>query len=169
VKASGKASSEKGEAVMTTHLISKIRAAVVVASLALPLGSTALFAQYQTMRVPAVIPFAFEVGSTHFAPGTYSLSDPHGMFLSLRGPSGTAFAMNQREASLSPATGSKVVFHKYGNQYFLREVWLKGETDHLLCPESKAERRVRKSQQEADRAAVVAPSNVEIALLQNPR
>jgi hypothetical protein len=169
VKAAGKASSEKGEAVMTTHLISKIRAAVVVASLALPLGSTAVYAQHQIERVRVDIPFAFEVGSTHFAPGTYFLSDSQEHFLSVRGASGSALAMNRREASLSPATEGKVVFYTYGNQYFLREVWVKGETDYLRCPESKAERRVRKSQQEANHAAVVTPGNVEIALLQNPR
>lgn len=154
---------------MTTHLISKIRAAVVVASLALPLGSTALYAQHQIERVQVDIPFAFEVGLTHFAPGTYFLSDSQENFLSVRGPSGTALAMNRREGSLSPATKGKVVFYAYGNQYFLREVWLKGQTDHLVCPESKAERRIRKSQQEANHAAVVTPSNVEIALLQNPK
>ena len=154
---------------MTTHLISKIRAAVVVASLALPLGSTALFAQYQTMRVPVVIPFAFEVGSTHFAPGTYFLSDPQQYILSVRGPSGTALAVNWPEASLSPVTEGKVIFYRYGDRYFLREVWVKGQTDHLRFPESKAERRVRKAQQEANHAALVTPGNVEIALLQNPR
>lgn len=154
---------------MTTLLMSKIRAALVVASLALPLGSKALYAQYQIERIPVDIPFAFEVGSTHFAPGTYFLSDSQEHFLSVRGPSGSALAMNRRESSLSPATEGKVVFHRYGNQYFLREVWLKGEADYLRCPESKAERRVRKSQQEANHAAVVDPGNVEIALLQNPR
>ncbi|MGA2373332.1 MAG: hypothetical protein ABSG11_21960 [Candidatus Korobacteraceae bacterium] len=152
---------------MTTLLMSKIRAAVVVASLAVPSGSTVLYAQYQRIQVD--IPFAFEVGSAHFAPGTYFLNDSQQYFLTVRGPSGTALAMDRREASLSPATKGKVVFHRYGNRYFLREVWVKGETDHLRCPESKAERRVRKIQQEANHAAIVTPSNVEIALLQNPR
>lgn len=154
---------------MTTLLMSKIRAAVVVAALAVPSGSTALYAQYQNERIQVNIPFAFEVGSAHFAPGTYFLSEPEEYFLSVRGPSGTALVMNRREASLSPATEGKVVFYRYGDQYFLREVSVKGETDHLLCPESKAERRFRKLQQEANHAAIVTPSNVEIALLQNPR
>jgi hypothetical protein len=154
---------------MTTLFMSKIRAAVVVASLAVPYGSTALIAQDQSLRIPVNIPFAFEVGSTHFAPGTYSLSHLQQPFLSVRGPSGTALVMNMREAGPSPATEGKVVFHKYGNRYFLRELWVKGEIVHLCFVESKAEQRVRKIQKEANRAAIVAPSNVEIALLQNPR
>ena len=88
---------------MTTLLMSKIRAAVVVAALAVPSGSTALYAQYQNERIQVNIPFAFEVGSAHFAPGTYFLSEPEEYFLSVRGPSGTALVMNRREASLSPA------------------------------------------------------------------
>jgi hypothetical protein len=77
--------------------------------------------------------------------------------------------MNWREASLSPATESKVVFYRYGDRYFLREVWTKGSADHLLCPESKAEHRVRKIQQAANHAPIATPTNVEIALLENPR
>ena len=154
---------------MTTLLMSKIRAALVVASLAIPFGSAVLYAQHPIERIPVNIHFAFEVGSAHFAPGTYFLNDSQQYFLTVRGPSGTALAMDRREASLSPATKGKVVFHQYGNRYFLREVWVKGETDHLRCPESKAERRVRKLQQEANHAAIVTPSDVEIALLQNPR
>ena len=154
---------------MTTLSMLKIRAAVVVASLAVAYGSTALIAQDQSMRIQVNIPFAFEVGSTHFAPGTYSLSDPQEFFISVRGPSGAALAMSWRETNVSPATEGKVVFHRYGDRYFLRELWVEGQTDHLRCPESKAERQVRKLQQETNLAAVATPGNVEIALLQKPR
>jgi hypothetical protein len=154
---------------MTTLLISKIRAAVVVASLAVSSGSAVLYAQHQIKRIQVDIPFAFDFGSTHLAPGTYFLSDPQEHILSVRGASGIALAMNWREASLSPVTEGKVVFSMVGGRYFLREVWVKGQTDHLRFPESKAELRVRKSQQEANHAAIVTPSTVEIALLQNPR
>jgi hypothetical protein len=154
---------------MTTLSMSKIRAAIVVAALAMAFGYTALHAQDQTMRSQVKVPFAFEVGSTHFAPGTYVLSEPREHLLSVHGPSGTALAMNQRETTLSPATESKIVFYRYGDRYFLREVWVKGETDHLRCPESKAEYRVRKIEQAANHASIATPTNVEIALLENPR
>ncbi len=154
---------------MTTLLMSKIRAALAVASLAVSSGSAVLFAQHQIKRIQVDIPFAFDFGSTHLAPGTYFLSDPQEHILSVQGPSGTALAMDWREATPSPATEGKVVFRAYGGRYFLREVWVRGQTDHLRFPESKAELRIRKSQQEANHAAIVIPSSVEIALLQNPR
>jgi hypothetical protein len=121
------------------------------------------------LRSQVTVPFAFEVGSVHFAPGTYFLNDPREHLLSVRGPSGTALAMNRRETSLSPATESKVVFRRYGDRYFLRELWVKGQTDHLSCYESKAEQRVRKIQQAANHASIALPADVEIAFLENPR
>jgi hypothetical protein len=159
---------------MTTLLMSKIRAALAVASLALaslavPFGSAALYAQHQVKRIRVDVPFAFDFGSAHFAPGTYFLSNPQEHILSVRGSSGTALAMDWREATPSPVAEGKVVFYAYGDRYFLREVWVKGDTDHLRFLESKAERRIKKSQQEANHAAIVTPRNVEIALLQNPR
>ena len=154
---------------MTTLSMSKISAALVLAALALASQSPALHAQDQTLRSQVTVPFAFEVGSIHFAPGTYFLNDPREHLLSLRGHSGTALAMDRRETSLSPATKSKVVFYRYGDRYFLREVWVKGETDHLRCYESKAEERVRKIQQAANHASSGTPSNTEVVLLENPR
>jgi hypothetical protein len=154
---------------MTTPSMSKIRAALVVAAVALASQSPVLHAQDQTLRSQVNVPFAFEVGSVRFAPGAYTLASPREHVLSIQGPSGTALAMNQRETSLSPATESKVVFYRYGDRYFLREVWVKGETDHLRCSESKAEHRVRNIQRAANHASIAAPTNVEIALLENPR
>ena len=154
---------------MTTPSMSKIRAALVVAAVALASQSPVLHAQDQTLRSQVNVPFAFEVGSVHFAPGTYTLSSPREFVLSVQGTHGKALAMNQREKSLSPATNGKVVFYKYGDRYLLREVWAKGSTDHLCCPESKAEYRVRKIEQAANHASIATPTNVEIALLENPR
>jgi hypothetical protein len=151
---------------MTTPSISKIRAALVVA-LAVTLGSTALQAQYQTMRKQVYVPFAFEVGLAHFAPGTYVLSDPQEHILSVRGSSGKVFAMDSLEITSSRATESKIVFHKYGDRYFLHEVWTKGKTDHLRCPESKAERQARVQQAATDSSSPTS-IDVELAILDNP-
>jgi hypothetical protein len=154
---------------MTTLSMSKIRAALVVAFLAVASGATALHAQDQTIRSQVKVPFAFEVGSVHFAPGTYLLSVPREHLLSVQGSSGTALAMDRRESSLSPATESKVVFYRYGDRFFLREVWMKGNTDHLRCPESKAEHTYREVEQAANRASIATPTSVELALLENSR
>ncbi len=152
---------------MTTLTMSKFRAAIIFAILAS--GSAVLQAHGQTKRVRVDVPFAFEVGSNHFAPGIYFLTDAREHVLSVSGPSSDALVLDRQETSGSPSTNSKVVFYRYGDRYFLREVWTKGNTDHLRCFESKAERQAKESQQAADRASVAAPSNVEVALLEDPK
>jgi len=151
---------------MTTLSMSKIRAAVTVAALALASQSPALHAQDQTLRSQVTVPFAFEVGSAHFAPGTYTLASPWEHVLLVQGKQGKALVMNDREKDLSPARKGKVVFDRYGDRYFLREVWTQGSIDHLCCPESKAEHRAREAQQAGNRASMATPTNVEIASLE---
>lgn len=52
----------------------------------------------------------------------------------------------------------KVVFHRYGNRYFLSEVWIGGESTGRVCVQSRAEKRLQIAQN-----APVA-TNTELAL-----
>lgn len=153
---------------MITLSMSKIRAAVVVAAFAVASGPLALYAQTPTTLGVVKIPFAFEVGSAHFAPGTYTLTRQSENLLMIRGASGAALALDRHDADLSRATQGKVVFQRYGDQRFLREVWIEGNTDHLSFTESKAERQAERSLRTFNVGSIPAPS-VEIALLENPR
>lgn len=154
---------------MTTLSMSKIRTAIVVATVAIVSVSQALHAQGPTELGKVTVPFAFQAGTTHFAPGVYTISYGMNSFLSIRGVSNSGLTMVMRDGSDEQSTVSQLVFRRFGNRYFLREVWTQGNSGYLRCPESKAEYRVRKALREANRAAVVTPSNVEIALLQNPK
>jgi hypothetical protein len=154
---------------MSTLSMMKIRASVFVSTLILALASTALPAQMPAPRTKVNVPFAFQVGSTHFAAGTYILSSPQDHVLYVQGGKRSALVISSHEWSGTPARSSKVIFHRYGNQYFLSEVWMTGETDHLACPQSKAEREAKRSQRDNERASVPDHTNVEIALLDIPR
>ena len=154
---------------MRTHSILNIRTAVIASALAVALVSPALHAQGPSARSQVDVPFAFQVGSTHFAAGTYVLSDPQEHILDVQGPTRSALAMTWHGTSLTPSPTSKVIFDRYGNQYFLREVWIKGKVDHLLCAESKAEQEARRPQEASDRASLATDTHVEVALLQSPR
>jgi hypothetical protein len=154
---------------MRTHSILNIRTAVIASALAVALISPALHAQDPSERSKVNVPFAFQSGSTHFAPGTYILSDPQEHVLAVQGATRSGLTMTWHKTDRSPATVSKVVFHRYGNQYFLREVWIQGKVDHLLCTESKAEQEARRPQEASDRASLATDTHVEVALLQSPR
>jgi hypothetical protein len=45
---------------------------------------------------------------------------------------------------LTPKNESTVVFHKYGDQYFLEQIWLEGEREGTEVPESRSERTIRR-------------------------
>jgi hypothetical protein len=67
-------------------------------------------------------------------------------------------AMTQVANDGLPATKGKAVFTHYGDQYFLRTVWVEGNASHLLCGTSKVER-------ESQIASVKKTAAVEVALL----
>jgi len=154
---------------MSTLSMLKIRASVLVSTLALALICSTSPAQMPDPGTQVNVPFAFQVGSTHFAPGTYILSNVQDHVLYVQGRKHSALAMSWHESSEKPARISEAVFHQYGNQYFLSEVWTKGSTNYLSCPPSKAEKEAKRSQRNDERASAPDHTNVEIALLQRSR
>jgi len=154
---------------MTTLSIGKVRTAVVVAAFAIASVSQALHAQGPTKLGTATVPFAFQAGTAHFVPGAYSISTRPDDLLLIRGASKSAVAMAMRNVGRERSTVSQLVFRRYGNRYFLREVWTEGSIDHLSCLESKAERQAERSQLAANDASIAAHTNIEVALLENPR
>ncbi|MGA7158882.1 MAG: hypothetical protein WBY53_18700 [Acidobacteriaceae bacterium] len=147
----------------------KNRAAVIVAALAISLASSALHAQNIPERTQVTVPFGFEVGSAHLGPGRYVLSNQGENIIIIQDRKHSALTMSSHETSPDPASSSKVIFHRYGNHYFLREIWRKGEKDHVRCFESKAEQRVRREMRGDYRASVSTHTDVEVALLDLPR
>jgi hypothetical protein len=108
----------------------------------------------QDERVIARVPFAFAVGDANLPSNTYRLSrvNDHREMVLLRGDRTGAF-VRTTEVSL-PRDGStpSLVFHRYGDQYFLREIRWDG-TSRLDLPLTKAERAA--AERRADGAAQV--------------
>jgi hypothetical protein len=124
----------KGEAVMTNLSILKL--SFFAAVLALASTPSTLHAQAQIK-----VPFAFEVGSAHFAPGVYTLSMLNGSTLHVRGIKYGAYASIQSGDNSQTITGGKVVFHRIGAQYFLSEVWSSETKEPRIVYPSKAEKQ----------------------------
>jgi hypothetical protein len=104
----------------------------------------------QDVRLVAHVPFAFAVGEANLPSDTYHLSrlNGHRELLLLRGDR-TGAVVRTDEVRL-PRTDSEpsLMFHRYGNRYFLREIrW--EDTARLDLPETKAERQAAKGR--ADR------------------
>jgi hypothetical protein len=138
------------------------RRTIAVAALAAACLSPSLHAQNEVVVARVDIPFAFDYGTRHCAPGIYTLSmqAPHVMVV--HGGSISAMAMTQEEIALRPQAKSEVVFLKHNDHYILAEVRVAGHQNYLHTVRSKAEKR-------SDIAANHAiDTRVEVAMLDQP-
>jgi hypothetical protein len=87
------------------------------------------------------VPFAFAVDSSMLPRDSYQVSRLPGhmdAFL-IRGQHKGVVVLSQPEGPSDRDSSPRLVFHRYGNQYFLREVRLAGN-DGFQLPTSAAER-----------------------------
>jgi hypothetical protein len=146
---------------MNTPSTWKFRATLLAASFLAV--APALHAQRQQMQVKVNVPFAFESGSQHYAAGVYTIGGQGEHMMSIQGVSTSGFVITRLAEDPQPAQKGKVIFHRYGNRYFLGEMWVAGKSGHLACIESKAESQLQIS------GNGTAPTGVELAVLETPR
>jgi hypothetical protein len=112
------------------------------------------------------VPFGFELGDRHFAPGAYTISTPAWGVVELRGGSNVGMILTHDGQKSKPTETAKVVFDRYGDHYFLRQVWFNPqENTYMECPESKGEKQAKESELASNSKK---PSNVELAMLRIP-
>jgi hypothetical protein len=96
----------------------------------------------------AQVPFDFHIGDKMVPSGDYTVAaaNDDGSALRIRSASGRECATtlaNAKQAKVNAKSSPRLVFHKYGEQYFLAAVWGDGETGREI-PESGRERALRK-------------------------
>jgi hypothetical protein len=118
-----------------------MRLAVAVAALCGALQLKASFADGGA--VMANVPFAFTVGNESMPAGRYTISAASGVVW-MRDVSQHA-AVNILTIPMTPkkerATGA-LLFYKYGDRYFLREMWAPGYSAGAQVPKGKIEREL---------------------------
>jgi hypothetical protein len=110
------------------------------------LAITSAHAQ-STVKMRVNIPFDFTAGTAQLKAGEYTIQRSSGKILALRAVNETKdvfvlvhYTVRRTERDLS----GKLVFHRYGNDYFLVETWNSGEPSGNGLAESSAEHRVAK-------------------------
>lgn len=105
----------------------------------------------EDVHLIARVPFAFTVGEANLPSDTYHLSrmNGHRELLVLRGDQTGALVRINEEILPRANRPTSLVFHRYGSQYFLREIQWE-DTARLDLPESKGERKTAESR--VDRA-----------------
>ena len=106
----------------------------------LGLAVTGVHAQAPS-KVEVEIPFAFSAGKTMLQPGVYNIKRLSGNFLMLRrvdGKSSVILNAPLTLTSIDTKAGERLVFNKYGEQYFLSQIWLTVDTGRELSVRKKA-------------------------------
>ena len=106
----------------------------------------------------ANVPFAFSVEQNSMAAGEYSITITDRV-MTLRNDStnATVAVIAQHEESAKPQS-TRLVFHKYGDSYFLAEVWSatgQAGASGIELPASKAEQETRAAYKDAGGATEV--------------
>jgi hypothetical protein len=106
----------------------KTRALVMAGMIAMAVVASTRVAQAQeAMRVN--IPFDFVAGNTNLPAGEYlveTLGTTHTLLLIDRKESASAFINTNAAVSAEPQSESKMIFNRYGDRYFLSQVWAAG-------------------------------------------
>jgi hypothetical protein len=98
-----------------------------------------------SVKIRANIPFDFTAGTAKLKAGKYTIQRSSGKILALRAVNETkdVFVLVQYTVQRTDSDrNGKLVFHRYGNDYFLTETWTSGEPIGNGLNESAAERRV---------------------------
>lgn len=133
----------------------------------LAMVSAVASANGQTQNLKADIPFEFVVGDQSLPAGSYTvraIADASDA-LRIRGVEAKASAVRLTTAVQGKASNAKLVFHRYGQRYFLAEVWSTTNDGRELM----ASRQERAIQKELSRIASSKPAQrayetVEIAI-----
>jgi hypothetical protein len=121
------------EDVMKRNLIGTL--SLVALSL---LGATGSYAQ---PVAKADVPFAFAVGTKQLPAGCYQvISDTMAHAIQIRNCDGSESALSLARRESTREAGAKLVFHRVGSQYFLRQV--KAAETAMILPPSKQEKEL---------------------------
>jgi len=104
--------------------------------------STSAGANAQAYGLKAKIPFDFTVGNSSLPAGEYRISSPLRAAIQLRSADNASVAtVLSSHKSHDEGSGNVLVFHKYGNRYFLNRILCSSNSAlNLEMPLGKAEK-----------------------------
>jgi hypothetical protein len=125
-----------------TRLNSILSSSLIACALTIgSLASTQIAsAQISTQLAQVDIPFSFQMSDKTLPAGTYRIDLEGNHVVLLRGPEkASGFLMMHSANKAKAADHGTVVFDRYGDKYYLRQIWTAGTTNGLECPKSRAE------------------------------
>ena len=108
------------------------------------------------------VPFGFVVNKATLPAGAYRIDSVSNTsstpILALRSEDARVamLIMGNHATSAEPSENSRLVFRRYGDQYFLSQIWMAGETSGHELPISRREAELAKNQQPSEDVIVLA-------------
>jgi hypothetical protein len=113
------------------------------------LGTGAALAQQHPIQ--ATMPFDFTVGSRQLPAGTYRIIPVRDNIVAIENrETRTSILSAVSSDTEQPTKGAQLVFNKYGDRYFLREVLGGTAALNVSLPASKSENRAQRQQTMAE-------------------
>jgi hypothetical protein len=119
----------------------KLHAHIIAATLGLLTLAGAPAVRAASPELQALVPFTFSAGNTTLAAGSYTVeraSGPQGALM-IRSQAGGVILLAQRGEATVSGKSTRLVFHRYGDRYYLRQVWFHGTSGYGV-PETREER-----------------------------
>jgi hypothetical protein len=135
---------------MKIKLVRLIPKVTLLGAMLLLMSTASTQAQSLSYRPRFNIPFDFVLGEKKFTAGKYSvgraLQGSDDTMMSIADQDGRAKAILLSNAVIRTRANTKalLVFHRYGDQYFLVQVWAANSVSGRQFPQSKTERDVQK-------------------------
>jgi hypothetical protein len=153
--------------VMKTNRFNSIFSSAILSS-AIAMGLLVSTGSVQAQNSPkgtANIPFAFQAGSRQMPAGVYDISllSDHVVLLQSLGANASAFLIVTPSDEGTVQMNSRLVFHQYGELYFLSAVWEAGTKHGVTCAATSKEKEILRAQNKQ------APNQTQVALNAGPK
>jgi hypothetical protein len=113
-----------------------------------------------TGGVVADVPFSFVVAGRQFPAGHYTVTAASDLCLWISDSQHRGTYVPIHDSFRSTSEGTKLVFHRYGDTYFLSAVWVSGRTIGRELYPSRAEKEAANHKAEME-LAVVRPGKLD--------
>ena len=117
-------------------------------------------ANAQSIQVTANVPFDFVVDKATLPAGDYSLdaisSNSKALAVRNRDAGVQMMVLSNAARSLNPAPDTRLVFHRYGERYFLSQIWIQGEAEGRQLTTSKHEAEIATNAQRDQDVVIMA-------------
>ena len=134
---------------MKSNVIKRLTMLSLVSMFTLCAAVASANAQLST-PIRAKIPFDFSVGDKKLPAGEYTFSrlsefsDAKTMLVRSADAKAHVFQSTFEARILTAKNDTTLVFHKYGDQYFLEQIFSGGEQEGNQLPESRSERTIQR-------------------------